>query len=135
MTELAITPHVVGDGVRRLELAGEVNGATVEQLETAIEAALTAELVVDLAAVTFLDSAGIGVLVRGRRIAEALEVPYLVVKPRGHVRQVLALMGLLEHLTGQSPGATLVSWKVPGGPRPQELRRRRGRCAAARGPR
>ena len=97
--------------MRRLELAGEVDGATVEQLG-AIEAGLTAEhtteLVVDLAAVTFLDSAGIGVLVRGRRIAEAHEVTYLhevthlVVKSHGHVRQVLALTGLLEYLTGET---------------------------------
>ena len=85
MTELAITPLVAAGGVQRLQLAGEVDYATVTQLSTAIQTAITAgqtaELVVDLAAVTFLDSGGISALIHGRRTADAHAVAYRIRVP------------------------------------------------------
>ena len=91
------------DGVVRLALVGEVDlsvGAELtDALLTEIEAEGAAGLIVDLRQVTFLDSTGIGGLVAGMRAAQERNVRYTVANPRGMVRTVLDVTGVLGALT------------------------------------
>jgi anti-sigma B factor antagonist len=94
------------DGVATVAVAGELDlgtGPRVDQeIGAAIQGAGTIEVVVDLSELDFLDSSGIAVLLRGRRVAEASGVAYRVDGASGMVRQVLELTGILQHLTGES---------------------------------
>ena len=50
----------------------------------------------------FLDSSGISVLVKGRRLADGRGVPYRVTGASGTIRQVLDITGVWGHLSGQA---------------------------------
>jgi hypothetical protein len=83
VTELAITALVAVDGVLRLELAGDVDYATVTQLSAAIETAITAErtaeLVIDLAA-------GVTVVHGGHRRGRSSAGVVWAMTPSSHAR-------------------------------------------------
>lgn len=80
----------------RVTVAGEVDVDTAPRLTTALLAAVrTAQhVVVDLTAVTFMDSQGLAALVRARREAEARggTVSLTGVTPR--IRKLLRITGL-----------------------------------------
>jgi anti-sigma B factor antagonist len=86
--------------------SGEVDLASVPSLDAAIEAAVHAAgvetVVVDLVGVTFMDSSGISVLLRGRRLADEHNLCYRVVGAHGMVLMVLELTGVWTHLSGQA---------------------------------
>jgi anti-sigma B factor antagonist len=86
-------------------VTGDVDLASVPPLDAAIEAAVQARdveaVVVDLGGVTFLDSSGIGVLLRGRRLADEHTLRYRVVGAEGLVLTVLEMTGVWVHLSGQ----------------------------------
>ena len=97
---LVVTAEPAGDLVR-LRLAGELDMSTAPELLARIVALAgsgTPRLVVDLAALTFCDSAGLTTFVRGdRRCAEAggwlrLTGAY------GHVARVIEISGVAESL-------------------------------------
>jgi anti-sigma B factor antagonist len=94
------------DDVLTLRVAGDVDLATGQQLEReiteAVAAAGPASVVVDLSGVGFLDSSGISVLVKGRRLADGHGVPYRVTGASGTIRQVLDITGVWGHLSGQA---------------------------------
>jgi anti-sigma B factor antagonist len=87
-----------------LAASGDVDLASAPRLDAAIEAAVhTADVqavVVDLTGVTFLDSSGISVLLRGRRLADEHSLRYRVVGAQGLVLTVLELTGVWAHLAG-----------------------------------
>jgi anti-sigma B factor antagonist len=86
-------------------VGGDVDLATAELLEREIVGAVGGDgtaIVVDLTEVTFIDSAGISVLLRGRRLADDNAKRYRVVGAVGIVRQVLDMTGVWAHLSGQS---------------------------------
>jgi anti-anti-sigma factor len=96
-----VTPPLVAghrrDGRRHVvELAGEIDIATIDGVRTAYDHALAGpgrELWVDLSAVEFMDSTGIAALLDLRRRADdGREV--VVVCPDGPVRRLLELTGL-----------------------------------------
>lgn len=84
---------------------GDIDLASAPPMDKAIEAAVRAieaeAVVVDLSRVTFLDSSGICVLLRGRRLADEQHVSYQVVGAEGLVLTVLELTGVWSHLSGQ----------------------------------
>ncbi len=85
-----------------LSVGGEIDIATAPILGAAVDRALTAgaaELWIDLAATRFLDSAGVNVLVQAKRRAHALNRRFVVICPRGRIRRVLEISGMLAHLT------------------------------------
>lgn len=97
---LVVTAEPVGEVVR-LRLAGELDMSTAPELLeriTSLAAGGTPRLVVDLAALTFCDSAGLTTFVRGdRRCAEAggwlrLTGAY------GHVARVIEISGVDDSL-------------------------------------
>jgi anti-sigma B factor antagonist len=104
---LSITVHHVG-GAEVLVVAGEVDMASAGQLRSEVGRCLAerpAVLVLDLAAVTFLDSAGLAVLVEAHRAAAphtALRVvadQHAVLSPIQitELDRVLAVYASVEH--------------------------------------
>jgi anti-sigma B factor antagonist len=106
--QATVSSHTAG-GVTNLAVTGEVDLTVGPLLERAINSAVAADGVtavqVDLSAVQFLDSSGIGLLVRGRRMADARGVGYQVRGARGMVRQVLEMTGVWAHLSGDNRSA------------------------------
>lgn len=101
-----------------LRLEGELDVSTTAQLRAALNQQLVDEaqvhLVVDLTALTFMDSSGLGTLVRAQRQARGLRGSFAVVCPDGPVLKVMALTGLthvlrvhdtLDAATAEAPGA------------------------------
>ncbi|OZM70117.1 hypothetical protein CFN78_26970 [Amycolatopsis antarctica] len=92
-----------------LEVTGEVDLSTADQLAEAIDAAASADEVelvtVDLAGVSFMDSAGLRVLVSGMKQADARGAKLVVAGPQPQVRKVFELTGLDEVLGLANPEA------------------------------
>jgi anti-anti-sigma factor len=106
---VSVDSKVSDDGVVCLAVAGEVDLDTAGVLTAAIDEALATvtgfALVVDLDQVTFLDSTGIAALVAGRHAAVERGWTLQVVNPRGMVRRVLEITGVLPSLAGEPPDA------------------------------
>lgn len=87
-------------------VSGEVDFASGPTVDEAIHKAITAEgvdtVLVDLSSVRFLDSSGISLLLKGRRMADAQAVSYQVTGAHSKVLRVLKLSGVWEHLSGSS---------------------------------
>lgn len=85
-----------------LTVTGEIDLSTADELQSALDAALgaqdTSEVVVDLAEVGFLDSAGLRVLVSGQRTAEERSLGFRVTGAQPRVRKVIAITGLTDTL-------------------------------------
>lgn len=93
-TDLLITTHR-DDAVVTVAVVGEVDISNATQLSAAGLSALESgadELVVDLTAVTFMDSTGLGHLVRVLRAARPTPVQLLVTHP--HVLRLFEVTGL-----------------------------------------
>jgi anti-sigma B factor antagonist len=109
---MATRVHVTPNGLTTLAVSGEVDLASSESLHGSILQAMEAtpggSFIVDLDGVSFLDSTGIGALVRGYRAARDREIPYQVINAGGTVRQVLEITGVLE-LLGNPTGAVATS--------------------------
>ena len=99
MTMLHITTAPTADGLMGVCVAGEIDMETAPQVTDAVRAAVAAgprEVQVDMAAVTFLDSSGIHMLLRARREAAECGVALRVVKAHRSVVRVLQITGLLS---------------------------------------
>jgi anti-sigma B factor antagonist len=86
----------VGDAPA-VALSGEVDVATAEKLTAELEDAILASdgaFVIDLSAVEFLDSSGIGALLRARGVLGRADRALVLVCPPGPVRRVLSLAGI-----------------------------------------
>jgi anti-sigma B factor antagonist len=79
-------------------LAGDIDLATIPEARADVFAALTANpgatVVVDMSAVTFLDSTGLGMLVSANRQAEEAGGRVVLRAPTEPVRKVLEITGL-----------------------------------------
>jgi anti-anti-sigma factor len=89
-------------GLAVVTATGEIDLATgdtlLNEIVTVLALAEVVDVVVDLSGVTFLDSSGIGVLVRGRRLADENGKGFRVDGGTAMVREVLQLTGLWQHL-------------------------------------
>ena len=83
-----------------LTLDGEFDITDRAELEdatlAAVAAAGTGRVVVDLAAVAFIDSEAVAALIIGYQAAVAAGCDYRLVNARGLVRRILDIAGLLE---------------------------------------
>jgi anti-sigma B factor antagonist len=97
-------------GVLTLAVSGEVDLATSPLVDDAITEAIASSGVtvveVDLAAVEFLDSSGVALLLKGRRRADERGVAYRVTGAHGTPLQVLQIAGVWAHLSGDSGSAS-----------------------------
>ena len=77
-------------------VAGEIDISTSDDLADTVAGALDGHGVVllDLAEVTFIDSSGLGVLVRSHRHAEAADAWFAVVHPSRQTRRLITVLGL-----------------------------------------
>lgn len=93
-------------GLARVRVTGEVDVSTSARVQEAVEAAVAVagvqRVVVDLGAVTFLDSSGMTAFVLGRRRAQEHGVTLTLDNAGRQVRRVLQIAGLLAFL---EPGA------------------------------
>jgi anti-sigma B factor antagonist len=91
-------------GIATVVVSGEIDFASGPIVDNAIRDAVIADgvatVLVDLSAVRFLDSSGIGLLLMGRRLADEKAISYRVVGAHGTVQRVLQLSGVWEHLCG-----------------------------------
>jgi len=88
-----------GPGYVVVSVAGEIDAGTEEQFRDALTSALSRgalRLVVDLAAVPFMASAGIGVLMGVRRVLADEGGRLALASPHGEVAQVLTLTGVSQ---------------------------------------
>jgi anti-sigma B factor antagonist len=87
-------------GVVVVAVAGEVDLLTAPELGKALQlvAEHTSQVVVDLTAVTFLDSSGINALLTGQRGLAARGTGFRVVAPEGPVRRIFEVTQLVETL-------------------------------------
>jgi anti-sigma B factor antagonist len=110
----------------RLVLHGEIDLATCGHLREALEAENNAgrEVVVVLDQLDYLDSAGIGVLLEACRVAREAGRSFTVTPGGGHVRNVLWISGVLDHLSGAPDDA---AHEVRGLPARTSSDRRRAR--------
>lgn len=87
---------------RVLRLEGELDVYTTARLRAALNEQLVDEaqvhLVVDLTGLTFMDSSGLGALVRAQRQARGLRGSFAVVCPDGPVLKVMTVTGLTHVL-------------------------------------
>jgi anti-sigma B factor antagonist len=99
-----VRTRVLPDAVIRVSVAGAIDMATAPVLDAALTAAVTrqgaARIEVDFAGVTFCDSIGIAALDRAYATASQRSVPFRLVDVAPAIARVLAIVGLLDALTG-----------------------------------
>jgi anti-anti-sigma factor len=103
---LTVSSQATGDGSIRVAAAGELDIAGVDMLSAAMSTAIDRSpvaILVDLDALTFMDSSGVATLIAAQRRANAQGVTFAVTNTRGIVRRVLELTGAFEQLTGHAP--------------------------------
>ena len=101
MSELELERGEAADQELLVAVRGEIDMASAPQLrellDTAIDAGIT-RVTLDCRGLEFLDSSGIGVLVAARkRLGEGGEL--VLDSPPAHVRKVLEITGVGDHLT------------------------------------
>jgi anti-anti-sigma factor len=104
---ISVRSHTQPGGIIELAVAGEIDMATIGQVDSALTTALArdgaAGIVVNLAGVTFLDSSGLSALDRAYATAAGRGIPLRVTNLQRGVRRVLELSGMLGLLTSD-PG-------------------------------
>jgi anti-sigma B factor antagonist len=91
------------DGAARMELQGELDIGTASELEQAVEQALEAgcrEVVLDLSGTTFLDSSGLGALIRAAREVDARQATMSVHSPHGSEARLVIEMSRTGSVLG-----------------------------------
>lgn len=100
--EFEVRDEIEANGVRVLEVRGELDLQTVDELRRRMPErfSITAPAIVDLSGCEFIDSTGISALVTACRRAEADGHPglVLVAAPGSQVRKVLRITSLDSHL-------------------------------------
>lgn len=88
-------------GKTLVTVVGEVDVSNAGELREAVDSALEAapaEVSVDLAEVSYIDSTGIGVLVGAATRAQEAGVAFSVAHPQTNVKRVLGLLGVERQL-------------------------------------
>jgi anti-sigma B factor antagonist len=99
-TELSIQRNDEAEGVV-LTLCGELDLATAPGLEQRLQEILAApprRLLLDLSELTFVDSAGVSVLIRAKKEAEGNGCQMVLRRPTAQLHRVFALVGLTDWL-------------------------------------
>jgi anti-sigma B factor antagonist len=81
----------------RVIATGEIDAGNAEQVESAVAGVLNGRqdrVLLDFAGVTFIDSSGLGALVKCHREAQAHGATFAVVQPSPHTRKLVRVLGL-----------------------------------------
>jgi len=87
------------DGGAVLAVSGEVDVATAPALRQAVVRAVDSRpsrVVIDLSAVSFMDSSALGVLISGYKYAQGAGVPMALASPAPGVYRLLRTSGMVE---------------------------------------
>jgi anti-anti-sigma factor len=119
--KLSIHTRPSGQRELTLTLQGEIDYESAQDLRAEVTSALNRSvdtLVINLAAVTFIDSTGIGTLVVARRICHGCGVTLHIREPNPFIARLFAVVGVCDVLGLPAPaGATPT--RLPQ-PRPQD---------------
>jgi anti-anti-sigma factor len=93
---LSIEIEPVVDGVSIVALLGELDLSTIPQLEPWLldQLAARGSVVADLTRLTFIDSSGIGLLIKAHQAADGAGALHTVVSEGSQVERVFALAGI-----------------------------------------
>jgi anti-sigma B factor antagonist len=89
-----------------LTLSGELDVATAPDLEQVLEEILAQSprrLLLDLDELTFVDSAGVSVLIRAKKAAEANGCRVVLRRATAQLHRVFAVVGLANWLVAEEP--------------------------------
>jgi anti-sigma B factor antagonist len=95
-TDFGVQTEVISDSVRVIAVAGELDIASVTALREALEQATeqeTAGLVVDLARVTFVDSIGVGTILRAKGKLDARGRVAIVIPSQSYAAMIFDVVG------------------------------------------
>jgi anti-sigma B factor antagonist len=95
------------EGTAHLELRGELDIGTAPKLDEAVDRALDdgcREVVLDLGGTTFMDSSGLGALIRAARTIDAQRAKMAVVSPPGSEARVVIEMSRTGSVVGLRDG-------------------------------
>jgi anti-sigma B factor antagonist len=104
-------------GAPGVTVTGEVDAATAQVLEEAIDHAIrasTGAFVIDLCDVTFMDSAGVNVLLRSRALLGREERDVVLICPPGGVLHVLEVIGVADLFAVFASRAAAARHLIPG---------------------
>ena len=93
--------------VLRAKIVGEVDHHSAKEIDDAILAARPRKVVLDLGAVDFMDSSGLGIIMGRRVFAEKLGAAFALANPSRRVARIIELAGLARIIpieTTQSGG-------------------------------
>jgi stage II sporulation protein AA (anti-sigma F factor antagonist) len=100
--------HVLDGGVARLTLTGELTGATRRPLmrvltDLLLQVSSLRRVEIELHGVTFMNSAGLAVLVQALRMTAPRGIALVLVRPTAEVLRPLQLSGLWHRFTMVDP--------------------------------
>ena len=96
------------DGVVVVAPRGEIDLATAPRVRDALRAAGSAEVVLDLTDVDFLDTSGLYVVLEHQRAADQRGLRFAIVPGSREIRRLFEMTGLLHRLTFVREPADLV---------------------------
>lgn len=99
---MAVTTEPIGDDVVAFRIDGRLNMVSAPDLRSAVNHALAGDrpkIVIDLSAVTFMDSAGLGVLIACLKTARQAGGDVRISAPSEQVAMVLSLSNVDQILT------------------------------------
>ncbi|MGG7463580.1 MULTISPECIES: STAS domain-containing protein [unclassified Plantibacter] len=99
---MAVTTEPIGDDVVAFRIDGRLNMVSAPDLRSAVNRALAGDrpkIVIDLSAVTFMDSAGLGVLIACLKTARQAGGDVRISAPSEQVAMVLSLSNVDQILT------------------------------------
>jgi anti-sigma B factor antagonist len=99
---MAVTTEPIGDDVVAFRIDGRLNMVSAPDLRSAVNRALAGDrpkIVIDLSAVTFMDSAGLGVLIACLKTARQAGGDVRISAPSEQVAMVLSLSNVDRILT------------------------------------
>jgi anti-anti-sigma factor len=104
--DISIAQH---DGISIVRMSGELDLATSDRLSALLGELTDQTVVVDLAALTFIDSSGIAALVAAKDRLRSAGRELLLTRPQPNVDRVLEMTGLVEWISQWRP-----EWAPPG---------------------
>ena len=102
MYGFSINRETIGDSVDLLQVSGALDAHTFEGLEEALNNLFMAgrfRLIVDMTAVSYISSAGVGVLIGATNEADANGGKLVLLNPTKDVQEVFNALGLAEIFT------------------------------------
>ena len=112
---LEINDTTIG-GAPGFAISGELDLSTATQFTEAVERAVWAnagDFVLDVSELEFVDSTGLGALLRARALLAREDRVLAVLLPKGPVRRTLDLAGMLDTLVVYSSREALAAALVP----------------------